>query len=64
MPILPVPPIGSADPAVQSGCHRADNENYAMNIIRHIYKLNPDEEGMTYELYEHCSGDINDRKKG
>jgi len=41
-----------------------ENENYATSIIRHIYKLNPDEEGMTYELYEHCSGDINDRKKG
>ena len=41
-----------------------ENENYATSIIRQIYKLNPDEEGMTYELYEHCSGDINDRKKG
>jgi len=41
-----------------------ENENYATSIIRQLYKLNPDEEGMTYELYEHCSGDINDRKKG
>ena len=41
-----------------------ENESYAKNIIRQIYNLNPDEEGITYELYEHCSGDINDRKKG
>ena len=41
-----------------------ENEGYATSIIRHIYKLNPDEEGITYEIYEHCSGDVNDRKKG
>ena len=41
-----------------------ENEGYATSIIKQIYKLNPDEEGITYEIYEHCSGDINDRKKG
>ena len=40
------------------------NEDYAKQIIRESYNLNPDEEGVSYELYEHCSGDINDRKKG
>jgi ferritin-like protein len=41
-----------------------ENESYAMKIIKEIYNLKPEEEGITYELYEHCSGDINDRKKG
>jgi Fe-Mn family superoxide dismutase len=41
-----------------------ENESYAKQIIRQIYKLSPDQEGISYELYEHCSGDINDRKKG
>jgi len=41
-----------------------ENEGYATSIIKQIYKLNPDEEGITYEIYEHCSGDVNDRKKG
>jgi Fe-Mn family superoxide dismutase len=40
------------------------NEDYAKKIIRENYKLKPEDEGITYELYEHCSGDINDRKKG
>jgi hypothetical protein len=41
-----------------------ENESYAKKIVRDYFKLNPDEEGITYELYDHCSGDINDRKKG
>jgi Fe-Mn family superoxide dismutase len=41
-----------------------ENESYAKQIIRQIYNLSPDQEGISYELYEHCSGDINDRKKG
>lgn len=40
------------------------NETYAKRAIRESYNLNPEEEGVSYELYEHCSGDINDRKKG
>lgn len=40
------------------------NETYAKQAIRESYNLNPEEEGVSYELYEHCSGDINDRKKG
>ena len=40
------------------------NEDYAKNIIRKSYNLLPENEGITYELYEHCSGDVNDRKKG
>jgi Fe-Mn family superoxide dismutase len=41
-----------------------ENESYAMRVIKEIYNLKPEEEGITYEIYEHCSGDINDRKKG
>lgn len=41
-----------------------ENEDFSKEIIRKIYKLDPLEEGVTYELYEHCSGDINDREKG
>jgi Fe-Mn family superoxide dismutase len=40
------------------------NEDYSKEIIRKIYKLDPLEEGISYELYEHCSGDVNDREKG
>ena len=40
------------------------NEDYAKSIIRKEFGLPLDEEGITYELYNHCSGDINDRKKG
>jgi Fe-Mn family superoxide dismutase len=41
-----------------------ENETYAMKTIREVYNLDPDKEGIEYELYEHCSGDVNDRKKG
>jgi Fe-Mn family superoxide dismutase len=41
-----------------------ENETFAKKTIREVYNLNPDEEGITYQLYEHCSGDVNDRKKG
>ena len=40
------------------------NEDYAKESIREAYNLNIEEEGISYELYEHCAGDINDRKKG
>jgi hypothetical protein len=41
-----------------------ENETYAIKTIREVYNLDPDKNGIEYELYEHCSGDINDRKKG
>jgi Fe-Mn family superoxide dismutase len=41
-----------------------ENESYAKEIIKQIYKLSPDQEGISYELYELCSGHVNDRKKG
>lgn len=40
------------------------NESYANQMIKEMYNLTPENEGVTYEIYEHCSGDINDRKKG
>lgn len=40
------------------------NEDYAKKIIREYYGLKLESEGIEYELYEHCSGDVNDRKKG
>ena len=41
-----------------------ENETYAIKMIREVYNLDPDKAGIEYELYEHCSGDVNDRKKG
>jgi Fe-Mn family superoxide dismutase len=41
-----------------------ENETYAIKTIREVYNLDPDKSGIEYELYEHCSGDVNDRKKG
>jgi Fe-Mn family superoxide dismutase len=41
-----------------------ENETYAIKTIREVYNLDPDKAGIEYELYEHCSGDVNDRKKG
>lgn len=40
------------------------NEDYAKQIIMEQYNLDPLKNGMTYELYESCSGDKNDIKKG
>ena len=40
------------------------NEDYAKRLIREHYGLKLEDEGIEYELYEHCSGDVNDRKKG
>jgi Fe-Mn family superoxide dismutase len=40
------------------------NEDYAKQIIIEQYNLDPANEGITYELYESCSGDPNDIKKG
>jgi len=40
------------------------NETYAKQIIRKIYQLNPEQENVTYKIYNYCSGSINDTKLG
>jgi len=36
------------------------NETYAKNIIKQIYNLEPNQEGISWQLYNNCSGSIND----
>ena len=40
------------------------NENYAKNIIKDLYNLKPNQEGVTWKLYTNCSGSINDTIHG
>jgi len=40
------------------------NESYARNILIRTFKLNPEEEGMSWKIIERCAGDIRDRKLG
>jgi|688.fasta_scaffold09051_4 Fe-Mn family superoxide dismutase len=41
-----------------------ENENYAKSVLIQSFKLNPQEEGMTWQIKERCAGDIRDRKLG
>ncbi len=40
------------------------NENYAKSVIIQSFKLNPEEEGLSWKVVERCAGDIRDRKLG
>jgi hypothetical protein len=40
------------------------NESYARNILIRTFKLNPEEEGMSWKIIERCAGDVRDRKLG
>ena len=41
-----------------------ENESYAKTVIINKFKLNPDEEGLTWNIIERCAGDVRDRKLG
>ena len=41
-----------------------ENESYAKTVIINKFKLNPDEEGLTWSIIERCAGDVRDRKLG
>jgi Fe-Mn family superoxide dismutase len=40
------------------------NENYAKTVLISSFKLNPEEEGLTWKVVERCAGDVRDRKLG
>ena len=40
------------------------NESYAKTVIIKTFKLNPEEEGISWNIFERCAGDIRDRKLG
>lgn len=40
------------------------NENYAKNVLIQSFKLNPEEENLTWKINERCAGDTRDRKLG
>ena len=40
------------------------NESYAKTVIIKTFKLNPEEEGNSWNIFERCAGDIRDRKLG
>jgi len=40
------------------------NEDYAKSVLITSFKLNPEEEGLTWDIIERCAGDIRDRKLG
>lgn len=41
-----------------------ENESYAKTVIIKTFKLNPEEEGISWNIFERCAGDIRDRKLG
>jgi hypothetical protein len=41
-----------------------ENESYAKTVIINTFKLNPDDEGISWNIIERCAGDIRDRKLG
>ena len=40
------------------------NENYAKTVLISSFKLNPEEENLTWKVVERCAGDVRDRKLG
>jgi hypothetical protein len=40
------------------------NEDYAKSVLISSFKLNPEEEGLTWNIIERCAGDVRDRKLG
>jgi Fe-Mn family superoxide dismutase len=41
-----------------------ENESYAKTVVIKTFKLNPKEEGISWNIFERCAGDIRDRKLG